>query len=139
MRMSHRKKIFAIAAVATFVGLGALYGAIVATSAYIDNQYTSLHQGCSPRRTTHLFVIENDIVQPSHTIAARCDTLTIKNMDDVDRMMAFGVHDHHMTYDGIETRDLLRNQSFSVTLTQTGSFTFHDHMNDEVSGTFEVQ
>jgi plastocyanin len=137
--MSHRKKTVGIVIIAVILGLAALYGAIVATSAYLDSQYESLHQGCSPRHANHEVTIQNGKIEPSNTVASKCDTLTIKNLDSVDRIMAFGVHDHHVAYDGVEERELLGNQSFTVTLIQPGSFKFHDHMHDEVAGTFQVQ
>lgn len=136
--MSRHKKAIGITILAVIVSVAALFGVVTATTALLDSQYASLHQGCSPRHVTHEVTIQNGIVEPSNTVASKCDTLTIKNFDDVDRMMAFGVHDHHSTYDGVEERELLRNQSFTVTLIQPGSFQFHDHMHDEVAGTFQV-
>jgi hypothetical protein len=120
-------------------GGAAAFGSIVGVNAYNDQQYASLHQGCSSHHVSHFVTIKDSVVSPENTVASKCDTLTIKNLDDVDRMVAFGVHEMHTAYDGVEERDLLGNQEFTVTLIQTGSFKFHDHMHDEVAGTFQVQ
>jgi hypothetical protein len=136
--MSHKKKI-GIVLLVIILGTAATYGSIVGVNAYVDNQYAQLHQGCSAHHTSHVVTVENSVVTPDHTVAAKCDTLTIKNLDNVDRMMAFGVHEMHTAYDGVEEHELMANQEFTVTLIQTGSFKFHDHMHDEVAGTFQVQ
>jgi hypothetical protein len=72
------------------------------------------------------------------TTAKLCDRLTITNQDPVNRLMAFGIHDRHITYDGITTQQLRSNQSFSVTLVQPGNYIFHDHLDDDVEASFTV-
>lgn len=67
-----------------------------------------------------------------------CDTLTFTNKDAIAREIAFGPHEHHVPYDGVAERVLNKNQSFTVTLNQTGNFRWHDHLHDEVEGTFAV-
>jgi plastocyanin len=69
---------------------------------------------------------------------AKCDTLTITNEDSTTREIAFGPHDDHVAYDGIAERVLNRGNSFTVTMVKTGSFRWHDHLHDEVEGTFTV-
>ncbi len=86
----------------------------------------------------HEFVIANNIVSPARLTATRCDTLTVTNRDKVERIIAFGNHDHHVAYDGIEEQKLAKGQSLTVTLDRVGSFHFHDHLHDEVEGYFTV-
>jgi hypothetical protein len=86
----------------------------------------------------HTARIKNDKVVPAHTEARRCDTLTIINLDDRDRIIAFGRHEHHTAYDGVTERYLNQEGKFSVTLIQPGTFRFHDHDDDIVQGTFTV-
>ncbi len=83
-------------------------------------------------------VIENDKVVPVSTVAKLCDTLTITNLDDKDRIIAFGPHEQHVTYDGVSERNLGRGQNLTITLVQAGSFRIHDHTDDTVNGTFAV-
>lgn len=86
----------------------------------------------------HVVTVQNNTVVPDHVAAPRCDRLTIVNKDDVTRLMAFGPHDRHTAYDGVTERLLMKGQSLTVTLDQTGNFRFHDHLDDAVQGTFTV-
>jgi hypothetical protein len=94
---------------------------------------------CSTTGTTYTVYITNAQLSINDIHAKRCDTLTITNNDATLRIMAFGVHDKHLTYDGVTEKTLAQGQSLSVTLNQTGTFTFHDHLNDAVKGTFVVE
>ncbi len=109
------------------------------TTLYFNQQYTNEHEGCQPTSVNHKVVIQNDQATPTHTVGSRCDTLTITNLDDENRLMAFGQHSNHVHYDGVEEKLLTKGQSLTVTLVQTGTFLFHDHEHDEVQGTFTVQ
>lgn len=84
-------------------------------------------------------VIVRDRVLPTHTSAKLCDKLTIINRDHKDRLVAFGRHDSHISYDGVSERNLGPNQSLTVTLIRQGDYRFHDHFDDDVSGTFTVK
>jgi hypothetical protein len=86
----------------------------------------------------HKVEIKNSTVTPKITNGKLCDTLLVTNTDNVTRLVAFGDHDHHIPYDGIEDRLLKKDESISVTFDKTGHFHFHDHMHDEVEGFFNV-
>lgn len=94
---------------------------------------------CKQKNINHIVTIQNGKVSPEHTDGRLCDTLTIKNLDNVTRFMAFGQHDHHQSYDGVSKDTLNPNESFTITMDQSGEFMFHDHAHDEVEGTFTVQ
>jgi hypothetical protein len=96
------------------------------------------NQTCSLPAVTHYVTIEHNVVSPSHTDAQHCDRLTIVNKDDATRLIAFGVHDRHIAYDGITERALKKGSQLTVMLKQTGSFHFHDHLQNEAAGTFTV-
>lgn len=137
--MKRRGKIILISVLAV-IGVAVLAGvSYVATSSYLNHQYASLHGGCSPNQTNHTIVVKNGRAVPNSLQAARCDTLTITNLDDESRMIAFGHHEMHMAYDGVSEKMLEKDQSFTVTLVQTGDFRLHDHEHDEVQATFEVK
>ena len=139
MSMNKRLKIIAIILIALVLGAAATYGSIIVVSSYLDQQYTSLHDGCPPRQSNHVITIQNNIASPEHVAALRCETLTVKNLDTPTRLMAFGVHEKHISYDGISEQELGQSESFTVTLVQTGDFIIHDHHNDDVKSTFTVQ
>lgn len=94
---------------------------------------------CTGTDTDYIVTIQNSQLSINDIHAHRCDKLTVINEDKTLRLMAFGQHDHHQSYDGVTEKVLAQGQSFSVVLDQTGSFTFHDHLHDEVQGTFTVQ
>jgi uncharacterized membrane protein YukC len=52
--------------------------------------------------------------------------------------VAFGLHEHHVPYDGTTEKILIQGQSLTVTLVQAGNFRFHDHWHDQIQGTFTV-
>jgi plastocyanin len=106
---------------------------------------TQIHKGTVPdkycesqQKTIYKVVIKNNIAAPSNTTARQCDTLTITNLDSGEREIAFGLHKNHVPYDGIAEKLVGKGQSLTVTLVQTGNFRFHDHIHDEVEGTFTV-
>lgn len=86
----------------------------------------------------HEVNIKEGKVTPKTTTGKLCDTLVITNRDSTTRLIAFGNHDHHTYYDGVEERLLKRNESVHITFDQTGHFHFHDHIHDQVEGFFNV-
>lgn len=117
----------------------AIIGLVVALSSKYLDRPSPAAVGCSNHSINHKVVILDDKVSPSHTIAQKCDTLTITNQDSTERLIAFGRHDDHVPYDSVSERLLQKNESFTVTLEQAGNFRFHDHEHDEVQGTFTVK
>jgi hypothetical protein len=137
--MLHRfRKPLVILGALIIVAVVALFASWL-SAAYFNRQYADAHNGCQSGRPSHIVTVQGNSVLPAHTNAAKCDTMTITNLDDTGRLMAFGHHDDHIPYDGIKERYLVKGQSVNVTLDQTGEFLFHDHLHDEVQGTFTVQ
>jgi hypothetical protein len=93
---------------------------------------------CASTGASHVVAIKNDKLDHANVTGKRCDTLTIRNLDDTVREVGFGPHDHHQPYDGVAEKVLRKNQSLTVTMVQTGSFHYHDHFHDEITGTFTV-
>lgn len=105
-----------------------------------DRETRPVTVSCNSRAAKqHTVTIERNVVAPTRTDAALCGRLTIINRDDRSRLIAFGVHDSHKPYDGVEERVLSKNQQVTVTLNQSGDFIFHDHFDDAVQGTFTVR
>ena len=125
---------------AVFVGLATLSVlAVQLTSPYLDHTPQQTKTNCPVGRPNHKVVIQNNIVTPAHIDARQCDTLTINNLDDAKRLIAFGQHEKHVAYDGITQKVLTKNKSFTVMLITLGDYKFHDHMHDEIQGTFKVE
>lgn len=115
-----------------------MVGVSKASSGYLAHGNSREAKGCYGAYTNHTVVIQNGVASPAHTTAPRCDTLTIINKDDVGLLIAFGQHDNHVPYDGVEERGLSKDQSLTVNLISTGDYRFHDHIYDHVQGTFTV-
>lgn len=97
---------------------------------------------CSNKSTDiaeYVITIQGGKLNINNIKAKPCDVLTIVNADDQLRLMAFGVHEKHQTYSGITEETLKPGEQMTVTLEETGTYTFHDHLHDEVKGTFTVQ
>jgi hypothetical protein len=111
---------------------------------YVANRYiskkdaakTSAAVTCQTANAPRTVLVQHSKMTPQHTTAHLCDKLTITSEDNTDRLIAFGEHDHHTPYDGVTEKLLL--QGLTITLNQAGTFTFHDHLHDEVTGSFTV-
>jgi cytochrome o ubiquinol oxidase operon protein cyoD len=93
---------------------------------------------CQGQHTNHQVTIKDSKVIPLLIEADKCDTLSIINEDDYTREIAFGQHPNHDVYAG-ETELIIRTgKSKTITLSETGTFKFHDHLEKETSGNFTV-
>ena len=124
----------------TVLFAGIIIGIIIGTNRYLTAQNiektAAIH--CPVTFEQHIVKIRDDEITPLHTGGKLCDTLTIINEDARLRLMAFGKHDHHEPYDGVTEKVLSQGQDLTVTMNQTGTYLFHDHLNDAVAGTFTV-
>jgi len=125
------------------VTLGGFIGALTfGASRYLSRSHatTSQHSPitCHGAHAAHTVIIQGNKLSPVTIQAHLCDQLTITNNDDRLREMAFGQHEHHTPYNGVTEKVLNQGGSLTVTLDQTGSYTFHDHLQDEVAGSFTV-
>ncbi len=94
---------------------------------------------CRGSHTTYYVMIANNTVTPQQTDAHRCDSLTITNFDAEQRLLAFGPHEHHISYDGVSERLVAEGRSLTISLVKTGTYTFHDHLDEKhVYGSFRV-
>lgn len=93
---------------------------------------------CQGQHANHKVTIKNSKVSPLHTLALKCDTLTFINQDDKIREIAFGEHPHHDVYAGETELIVLKGRNKTITLSETGSYKFHDHRQEETAGDFTV-
>ena len=90
------------------------------------------------QQNLHTVTIRKGVVTPAHIDATRCDRLEIINQDDSPRLIAFGPHDKHISYNGVSEGLLRHDQKLTLTLGVTGAYPFHDHDDWRVSGIFNV-
>lgn len=126
-----------------FIVLGILVVALAAGGVWFGaKQYLSSNAAakpiCSGQHLDHLVTITDNKLSTAYLEGKLCDTLTIRNNDNTLRLMAFGPHDKHQPYDGITEEVLTKGQSLHVTLNQLGTFSFHDHIHDELVTYFTV-
>lgn len=116
-------------------------GAVLWAHYYVGTNSTpaAVTFACKQRGATHQVVIENNQLSVAQIDGHLCDTMTIINEDDRIRLMAFGKHDHHQPYDGVVEKVLSKGESLTITFDQLGNFLFHDHLEDQVHGTFTVR
>lgn len=93
---------------------------------------------CNGQYQNHQVRIKDSVVEPLYTEAKKCDTLSFINEDGQFREISFGTHPEHDSYAG-ENDILIRNgKSKTITLSETGAFEFHDHLQPEGNGYFIV-
>lgn len=131
------------------VGLVALLASVPFVLIRISSKYIftqevpdspkSVEADCKTRNgVTYVAIIENNKISPTIISGHLCDKITILNKDAVVRRIAFGKHEQHVLYDGIEESLLTKDQSITFVLNQTGSFLYHDHEDDDVKAQFTV-
>lgn len=131
-------KIFAAVAVIILLAASTLGSTFYLSSGYLERGDSQKPVPCKIEGSTHELSIRGNRFDVENLHAIRCDTLTVRNLDEETRLIAFGRHDHHRVYDGVTERLLKKGEGFTITLNEAGSFTIHDHLHDEVEGLFVV-
>ncbi len=93
---------------------------------------------CTSTHASHKVTIQNDKLSPVHTDAKLCDKLVITNLDSVRREIGIGAHDNHEPYAGVSEKFLNKGENLTLTLSEAGTYYFHDHFHDEVVGSFTI-
>jgi cytochrome o ubiquinol oxidase operon protein cyoD len=94
---------------------------------------------CQVTRANHQVTIKNGQAMPLHTIANICDTLTFIDEDNTARVIGFGVHPYDVPYAGVGEVAIRKGQNLTLTLSEPGTYQFHDHLHYETAGDFMVK
>lgn len=94
---------------------------------------------CHGQYANHKVTIQNGQANPFFTEARKCDTLTFVNEDDEVREITFGPHPKHDAYAGENELTVRKGRSKTVTLSETGLYQFHDHLDPDIAGRFSVE
>jgi plastocyanin len=89
---------------------------------------------CEGQHENHQVTIKNSKATPLHTLANKCDTLTFINEDDMVRDIAFGSHPAHNAYAGESELIVRKGKNKTITLSESGSYQFHDHLQPDMAG-----
>lgn len=125
------------------IGVLSLMAATIPAAIWVTHTQTARLGNAEARcsggqHNVHGVTIQNGQPMPARTKARRCDILTVTNQDPRLRLIAFGPHERHISYDGISEKLLAQGQSLTITLISTGTYTFHDHLDDGAQGSFTV-
>ena len=103
--------------------------------AQVNGQKTG---ACQEIGTNHQVILKDYVASPRHIDARQCDTLTFVNEDQQVKDMAFGEHPNHTAYAGQLDIITYNGHPETITLSQTGTYKFHDHLHEETNGDFTV-
>ncbi len=93
---------------------------------------------CQGNNANHIVVISSESVQPQYIEASRCDTLSFAVEDGEDHMIMFGSYEEPVSYGGMYDVIVRSDRSKIITLNEVGNFTYHDHSNPDIIGSFSV-
>ena len=93
---------------------------------------------CQGQHEGHTVTIKDGQVSPSRTLAIKCDRLTIVNEDKISRKITFGTHPENQVYAGMSELVIRRGLSKTITLSENGTYQFHDQQHPEAAGSFTV-
>ncbi len=92
---------------------------------------------CQGQFTNHIVKITDGQVNPYYTYAHKCDTLTFTNEDEA-REITFGAHPEHGSYAGNTEVTVRSGRNKTIILSESGTFQFHDHLQPDTAGEFNV-
>ncbi len=93
---------------------------------------------CQGQHANHAVTIKNGKVSPFRTLALKCDTMTFINEDKISHVISFGTEYSHQIYAGLSEISLRKGLSKTITLSDTGTYQFHDQAHIETDGSFTV-
>ncbi len=89
---------------------------------------------CPTTGQTHTIQVVSGGFVPSRLNARLCDQVTFVATDGQPHILAFGAHEHHLSYPGLPERLLKSGGSETLTLTLAGTYPIHDHLDDSKQG-----
>jgi hypothetical protein len=93
---------------------------------------------CREKGTNHRITISDGLASPDIIGAEQCDTLTFVNEEDFGLEITFGEHPDHGVYAGIDDLALRSGKAKTISLSESGSYSYHDHERPEIAGKFIV-
>lgn len=94
---------------------------------------------CQGQYANHQIMLMNNVATPALVIADQCDTLTFMNHDREAKNITFGVYPEQTNYAGETEYTIRGGQNKTITLSEKGTYQFHDHQKPETAGVFTVK
>lgn len=89
---------------------------------------------CPQIGPTNEIGIDDAVFQPRNLVIARCDQLVFVNRGHVSHWPAFGEHPKHTIYPSFRERTLRPGESNAATMSVPGTYAFHDHLDESITG-----
>lgn len=93
---------------------------------------------CQGQHANHQIIVKADTSTPLLTVADKCDTLTFVNADTSNVIINFGTRDQGTAYAGLTDVAAPKGRTKTITLSELGTFQFHDKRRPGVGGSFAV-
>lgn len=93
---------------------------------------------CKVVKENHLVTISEGKPSPLRIEAKRCDSLTFINEDEQKREIIFGSQSDPWSYGGLYEVGVSKGHPETITLNETGEFTYSDNLDPYVAGYFTV-
>jgi cytochrome o ubiquinol oxidase operon protein cyoD len=94
---------------------------------------------CEGQHANHQVIVKNGRVSPSHTDAKLCDTLSFTNQNGNSLDIVFGDDTLSAPYAGVSDYTVKNKQNQTITLSDLGTYQFHDESKASISGSFSVR
>ncbi len=88
---------------------------------------------CQQLNTNHQIIILDGYAKPFTVTAKKCDSLTFINKDSASKNIKF-----NSTYAGETNLKIEKNKTETITLSETGTYSFYDTFNEATVGSFTV-
>ena len=93
---------------------------------------------CRGIKANHQVIIVGGTVSPLRVEAKLCDTLSFTNQDSDSREISFGTPASPSTYAGQTTITIRKGKSETITLNQSGTYTYFSQRNPQAIASFKV-
>lgn len=93
---------------------------------------------CKETNTNHQVNIVINVAVPSKVFALKCDTLTFINNEEDNLVITFGVYPNSQAYAGELEIVVEKGKSETITLSDSGSYSYFNQLNPETVGIFTV-
>ena len=93
---------------------------------------------CRVVNANHIITVQDGKLNPSVTVALKCDTLTIINKDTATINLMFGNGKKRLPYAGLSDLTIQKDHTKTITLSQAKNFQLYDNQRPSTTGVITV-